>query len=65
MDTYVQFHTPAALLLQQDPATNTHWLGSWMGSRGGLDTMMKRKSHHCPCQEFNPCYPACSLFIIL
>jgi hypothetical protein len=40
----------------------THWIGGWVGPRSGLDAMMKRKkSHHCPCTELNPSYPARSL----
>jgi len=41
--------------------TNTHWIGGWVGSRTGLDTVPKRKSLYCPCRESNPGPPASNL----
>jgi hypothetical protein len=45
-------------------APSTHWIGGWVGPRGGVDALMKRKIL-CPCQELNSSYPSCSLLMIL
>jgi hypothetical protein len=50
--------TPGA----RDPVT--HWTGGWVGPRGGLDIMARKKNPN-PSQEVNPCHRAHSLVIIL
>jgi len=36
-------------------ASVTHWIGGWMGSIAGLDTVRKRKIPlSCPCWESDP-----------
>jgi hypothetical protein len=35
-----QFHSPAALLPEKE---HTHWTGSWVGRRAGLDAVEYRK----------------------
>jgi hypothetical protein len=38
-----QSHAPVALYLREkDPGT--HWIGSWVGLRAGLDIVARRKS---------------------
>jgi hypothetical protein len=50
----------------RERAAGIHWIGGWVGSRAGMDTMTKRKkSHHCPRRELNPSRPARSLVTIL
>jgi len=36
-----QLHVPAALA-PEERAPGTHWIGSWVGLRGGLDALSKR-----------------------
>jgi hypothetical protein len=36
----------------RERAAGTHWIGSWVGPRTGLDTVMKRKIH-IPCRDSN------------
>jgi hypothetical protein len=57
-----QLHAPTALLLGKDPPVPTHWIGSWVGFRGGLDAVARRKkSIPCHYWESNPGCPAHSL----
>jgi len=44
MEMNGQLHVPAALSL------GTHWLEGWVGSRGGLEAVAKRRVS-CPCSE--------------
>jgi hypothetical protein len=37
--------------------SDSHWIGSWVGPRGGLNAVEKLKIF-CPCQESNPGRPA-------
>jgi len=37
------------------------WIRAWVGTRSGLDAMVKRKKNPCPCRESNPGRPARSL----
>jgi hypothetical protein len=36
----------------RERASNTHWIGDWVGSRAGLDTVVKRNSQPLPGLEF-------------
>jgi hypothetical protein len=47
-----------------ESAPGTHWTGSWVGPRAGLDTVAKGYNP-CPCQESNPGCRAPSLVAIL
>jgi len=51
-------------LYPQERAPGTHWMGGWVGLRGSLDAVAKRKNP-CSCQESNPGHPAHSLVTIL
>jgi hypothetical protein len=42
----------------------THWIGSWVGPRAGLDAVAKRKIPF-PCRESKPARPVRSVVIIL
>jgi len=46
-------------------APGTHWIREWVGCRADLDTMAKKKEHHCPLQEINPSHPAHSQIFIV
>jgi hypothetical protein len=48
----------------RERASSTHWIGGWVGTRTGLDMVVKKKNP-CPCQESNPGHPAHSLVTIL
>jgi hypothetical protein len=37
----------------RERAPGTHWIGSWVGPRAGLDAVVKRKTPS-PCQDSNP-----------
>jgi hypothetical protein len=41
----------------RERAPGTHWIGSWMGPRAGLDTVLKRKIPS-PCRTQTPDHPA-------
>jgi hypothetical protein len=43
--------------------SGTLWIGSRVGPRASLVTVMKRKT--CPCRESNPDRPSCSIVTIL
>jgi hypothetical protein len=47
-----QFHVPAAFT-PGERARGTHWIGSWVGPRAGLD-VEKRKFLTLPGLEFRP-----------
>jgi len=38
-----QLHASAALPPGKDPSSITHWIGGWMETRAGLDTVSKGK----------------------
>jgi hypothetical protein len=44
-------------------ARRTHWIGSWVGPRAGVDSMKKRKIYF-PCRKSNPSHPAHGLVAI-
>jgi hypothetical protein len=50
MEVNGQLNTPVGLT-PGERAPGTHWIGGWVGPRGGLDA--KEKSS-CSCQESNP-----------
>jgi hypothetical protein len=52
MEVSGQFHAPAALNPKKK-APCTHWTGGLVGSRAGLDTVVKRKIP-TPCRYSNP-----------
>jgi hypothetical protein len=54
MEVSGQLHAPAAL--PPGKAAGTHWIGGWVGPRGVLDAVMKRKIPR-PRQESNPRTP--------
>jgi hypothetical protein len=41
MEMSGQFHAPTALPRKR--ASDTHWIGVWVGSRANLDAVLKRK----------------------
>jgi hypothetical protein len=43
-------------------ASDTHWIGGWVGPRASLNAVEQRKIS-CPCQELNPSCPAHSLLL--
>jgi hypothetical protein len=55
MEMSDQLHAPAALPQGRD--LGTHWIGGWVGSRAGLDIVVKRKIRSI-CQDSNPDHPA-------
>jgi hypothetical protein len=42
MEVSGKFHVPAAYHPGKE-APGTHWIGSWVGPRAGLDAVVKRK----------------------
>jgi hypothetical protein len=53
-----QLHAPAALPSRKEPP-GIHWIGGWVGPRGGLDDVEKRKFFILPGLEVRPlCRPA-------
>jgi hypothetical protein len=55
MEVSGQLHAPTALPTGKEPLI-THWIGSWVGSRVVLDSVMKRKIPS-PRRESNPRTP--------
>jgi hypothetical protein len=51
----------------REKAPGTHWIGGWVGPRGVLDAVVKRKIPSPRFEPQNPDRPACSpaLFLIL
>jgi hypothetical protein len=37
----------------RETVPNTHWIGGWVGLRGGLEAVEKKKNS-CPCRESKP-----------
>jgi hypothetical protein len=48
-----ELHAPAALLSRKDPP-GTHWIGSWVGPRVGLNDIGKCKFLTLPGLELRP-----------
>jgi len=45
------------LLYKGEGTTDTHWIGGWVGARGGLNAVAQRKNP-CPYWKSNPGRPA-------
>jgi hypothetical protein len=52
MEVSGQLHNPAASPPRKQPP-GTHWIGSWVGPRAGLDMVVKSKIPR-PCWDLNP-----------
>jgi hypothetical protein len=55
MEVSGQLHTPAALP-PRERDTGTHWIGSWVNPRAGLDAVVKRKIPSSR-RDSNPVHP--------
>jgi hypothetical protein len=67
MEVIGQVHTSAVLPPKgKSPSPHAHWIRRWVNPKDGLNAVAKRKKfHHCPCRESNPCRPIRSLVPIL
>jgi len=52
MEVSGQIHAPVTFILKER-APHTHWIGGHVGSRAGLDTVVKRKIPS-PCRDSDP-----------